>query len=378
MADTSTPALAGAGDAPVRPQAPMSPMNEAQGVEALLALESDDGERDKEIPSEPEALAGDEGEEESSDPDTDNAALEGDAEEEPEEGEPDEGEGPAPDEAEPAASTDDEEVIHGNKYVVLRDNSKVRVGELKASHERLKEIEQYVPAIQQQHAQLQQREQAFNAQLQQLQPILSQTQAVLESQLPPEPDISMLDESSEKYDPFAYHNARALRDRKVMQLQQVAQANQQQQIALQARQQQQFAVHLQQQQAMLGQKLPVLRDKEKAQQWAKGWNEVLDYAGFTQAERQQVYDHRLMIVGDLAQDGLKWRAQQAKAQQTQTQKAAVVARKVENKPPVQAPAARVSNGVRRVDNVRSAKEKLKRNPSSMDAAVDALLALDRS
>jgi hypothetical protein len=351
-------------------------MNEAQGVEALMALEAGGDRDDEEQPAEPSA------EEEASEEPTDTETEETDEPEGDDGSEAEEGgeydEGPEGDASEPEQPKgDDAERLHGNKILISRDGEKVPVGELWQARERVREYERYLPAIQQQHAQLQQREQAFVAQQQQLQPILAQTQAVLESQLPPEPDIEMLNEQSDKYDPFAYHNATALRNQKMAQLQRVAQANHQQQLALQAQRQREMQAHLQQQQALLGQKLPVLRDKEKAAEWAKGWNEVGRMAGFTEQEMAQVYDHRLFLVGDLAQDGLKWRAQQAKAQQTQTQKAAVVARKVADKPPVQAPAARVSNGVRRVDNVRTAKEKLKRNPNSMDAAIAAVMALDQ-
>lgn len=362
MADTPTPALAGAESAPVQTDAAKSPEDRLAQLFGSDEQPADTLEGDK---AEDPAEAGTpEDEPEGDEPDE---APEG--EEEP--GEPGEDEDPADDAAEPEATADDDnETIHGNKFVVLRDNSKVRVGELKQSHERLRELETKVlPQVQQRLTAFQQEQAQFQAQQQQFQPVLAQVAQILQSQIPPAPDRGLL-----QSDPVEFFIQKDAHEAAVQQLQTVNQANAQ----AQQRAQQQYTEQLQQtaHQAVVRfvDAQPQLRDPEKGKAFISDYQAVAAHVGFTPQEAAQVYDPRLYRLAQLASVGLKAMQQGKETTAVKTQKQAIAAKKVASAPPVTPPAARQSASTRNESSLRQAKERLRKTGSVQDgiAALNSL------
>jgi hypothetical protein len=275
----------------------------------------------------------------------------------------DENEEPADDAAEPPAKeadTEDDET--GTRMHRLRDGTQVSLGDLKKAYDEARGYRQAVPQFQQERARLEQERQALVAQQQQFQPVIAQVATILQQQIPPEPDPSLM-----QSDPIEFFTQKHNRDLALGRLQQVnaAQAEAQQRQAAEAQAQQK--AYLQEQQQKLVEAIPVLRDPVKAKAFAADFHEVGAAAGFTAQELGQVYDHRLFKLAELAAIGLKAQREQGKAKEVAQTKAVVAAKKVVDKPPVQAPAARQAAGVREAQAARGAMDRLKKTGSPRDA-----------
>jgi len=344
MSDTPNPAPAGA-------EAPRSP---APTVSILDAM----GDSDFGKPSEPE---GDDVPQEVEEVEIE-PAPEPEGDDEAEIPAEDENEEPADDAAEPEQTKNDASKPDPNKVYVSRDGTPVAAAELWAGYEKAREYERIIPQVQSERARIGQAEQALAAREQQLQPVLAQVATLLQNQIPPE----ATDELWET-DPIAAQMQDRARNKALAQLSQVnaAQAEAQQRQAAQAQAQQQ--AYLREQQQKLVEAIPVLRDPVKAKAFAADFHEVGQAAGFSAQELGQVYDHRLFKLAELAAIGLKAQREQGKAKEVAQTKAVVAAKKVVDKPPVQAPAARQAAGVREAQAARGAMDRLKKTGSPRDA-----------
>lgn len=359
MSDTPNPAPAGTESTPA-PAPAFSPMNESTALEQLLALEDDgtgeDPEASEEVPAETSDDQGDEP--------TDEPAGEEAGEEQSEE--------PADDAAEPqteeAKSEDDET---GTRMHRLRDGTQVSLGDLKKAYDEARGYRQVLPQIQQERARIEQEKQAIAAQQQQFQPVIAQVATILQQQIPPAPDPSLLES-----DPLEFHKQRWMHEHAVTQLRAVnaAQAEAQQRQVAEAEAQRK--TYLQGQQQKLVEAIPYLRDPEKAKAFNADFHEIGQAVGFAPEDLGQVFDHRLFKLAEYAIKGLRADQAQAKAKTETQAKAAVAAKKVVGKPPVAAPTARVGTGVRQAEVARGAVERLRKNPSNQDAQIAALLALE--
>lgn len=347
MSDEVNSALAGAETAPVSD--PMSVLDAVwegdpgSDTEELEGSEVDDAE-----PTEDEATE-----------------LEGE-EVEAEEEAGEDAEEPEDDASEPKPEAEDDDVIHGNKLVVLRDNSKVRVGELKAAYEKVKDYERALPQIQQRIQQVALQEQQIAAQTQQFQPVLAQVAEILQNQIPPRPDVSL-----RVSDPVEYFLQKDAYDTAVAQLREVNTAKAEHERQNAARQAQ--ALQQQQQQAVhkFVEAHPELKTPEKAQAFIKDFNEAVSFLGFSPQEASQVYDPRLYKAMKYVALGMRAEAEGNKTAVVKTQKVAVAKAKVAAVPPVAKPAARVAPAVKG-NAAASNALKLLRETGSKAAADDFL------
>lgn len=363
MADTPTPAPAGAESAPV-------PMNEDQILQEL-ARYGDDGVGDDDGPS-----AEDQPEEE-----TEQTEPEASAEPEGEEGaseeEGSEDEGPEDDASEPEPENDAQpKDTKEDKILVSRDGEKVPVSELWKARDRAREFDRILPQVQQEHQRFQQAQQQFAAEKQQFNSFASGIAQVALGFLPPEPDNALMDRNSPSYDPIAWQEQKFARDRAVVDFNQkfagIAQA--QGQAAQQAQQQAAHQVQTERRGAVerFFSAHPELRAPEKGQEFIKDFHAVADAVGYTREERADVRDPRLYRLTMLAARGLK--AMQAEQQQktVTTQRQSIAAKKVASAPPVTPPAARQTAATRDARTVQASVERLRKNPSDQKAALEAL------
>lgn len=255
----------------------------------------------------------------------------------------------------------------------LRDRTKVTVRDLKAGYETARDLTQRVlPTIRQEYNNFQAARQAFEAQQQELQPVLANVTQILQDRIPAPPDPAMLDPSNPNFDPSEYSRLREVRALAIENIQTVERVRRVQAEEGLRQAQAQQAAYLQGQRNALVQRMPQLRDPEKAKAFNQAWQEVGRYAGFTPQEVAQVFDHRLLVVGDLAADGLKYRAERAGAKATETQRVQVAERKVQGKPPVPKPpvappAARTATATRENASARQSLERLRKTGSARDA-----------
>jgi hypothetical protein len=262
-------------------------------------------------------------------------------------------------EAEPEPEGDDDAEIPMHR---LRDGTQVSLGDLKKAFDEARGYRQAIPQIQQERARIEQEKQAIAAQQQQFQPVIAQVASILQQQIPPAPDPALL-----LSDPIEFHNQRWMHEQAVSQLRAVnaAQAEAQQRQAAEAESQRK--VYLQTQQQKLVEAIPALREPEKAKAFNAEFQEIGAKVGFSAQELGQVYDHRLFLLAQYAAKGLKAEQAEAKAKATTQTKAVVAAKKVVDKPPVQAPAARQAQGVREAREAQGAMDRLKKTHSARDA-----------
>jgi hypothetical protein len=303
------------------------------------------------------------------------ATPEGEEEAEPKEGE--ESEDPEDDASEPEpAKTQDDDDETGTRVHRLRDGTQVTLADLKKGFDKAREYDRVLPQVQQEYQKVQQEKQQFAAQQQQFQAYASHVAQTALGFLPPEPDAALMDENSGKYDPIAFMQARHRREAAVAdfnaKFQGVAQAaaqtsqQAQQQAVQQVQQERQTAVQ------RFFRAYPDLQAPEKGQEFIKDFHAVADAVGYTREERQDIRDPRLYSLTMLAARGLK--AMQAEHQQktVTTQRQSIAAKKVAAAPPVAPPAARQTASARDARAMQGSVERLRKNPSSTQAALDAL------
>jgi len=364
MSDTPNPVLAGTESAPVQPEAV-----ETRTPEERLAAWSGDDEPTADTLAGDEA--GDPAEAEAQDAGDEGQEPEAGAEGEEEPGEPGADEEPAGDAAEPAADTGDDETIHGNKYVVLRDNSKVRVGELKQSHEELRELKQRVlPQVQQRLQSFEQERQQFAAQQQQFQPVIAQVAQILQNQLPPAATDELW-----RDDPIEAAIQDRTHAKAVQQLQAVNHARAQAEAQAKQQHEQQLQQFAHQAVAKFVDAQPELRDPVKGKAFYDDYQAVAAHVGFTPQEAARVLDPRLYRLAQLAAIGMKSMQQGTQQTAVKAQQKQIADKKVQNAPPVSTPAARQNAGTRNTTVLRAAREKLRKTGSVQDG-IAALNSLD--
>lgn len=271
-------------------------------------------------------------------------------------GDADVGAAPAGEEpAEQRAPDDDPEIS-------LRDNTKVKLSELKRSYR--PDWEKQVQTFAQQQKQFAQATQGFTQAQQQSAAVLQSAVAFVQSRMPKAPDLALLES-----DPFEYQKQKAHYDAQQGELHQLRamQAHQYQQAVQQQRQAMQRRV-LQEREATL-RLLPDLKDPVRATKFAEEVKTLGTELGFSTAEMNDIRDHRILRLISKA----------LKADQYEKASAAAKAKLKEvQKPPVevQAPQRRRSSAQVQSDTLRARLETLRKNPNSAKAAEDVLSRFD--
>ena len=293
----------------------------------------------------------------------------------------DDGEDQPDNESEPDAETEDDEVVHGNKLLVLRDGTKVRAAELKKLWGLKPELERQQTELQQRQQQIAAAAQEFQSRqaqiaqqthlLQQLGPLML---AKAQAALPPEPNPDLINPNSPNYDPIRHYEEQQRYQHGVRELQQIqhglASFNQQKQAEYQRAVEQQTALQRQQYEAWakkeydtLLDEMPELSDPAKATSFRENMHRGAKAYGFTEKQLSEVTDRRLFkALADLGQ-----------FQALRSQKP-VVDKKIASAPPVKAPGRRVSEGE---VNARSRKELFDRASSGrLEDVASAIAMLD--
>lgn len=270
-------------------EAPESPMPASLSIEAAAEMLSDEGESGNVAPQpEPEALA----EQDASDVQAEAAAD------------------PAPDEAAPAEVNEPERDAHGNQFVNLRNGERVRVADLKKEIDDAREITKRFGSLEGERAKIQQAAQRIMQQAQSLEKMQAVTAAILQRELPKEPDASLLESDPVEY--LAQMSRFNLKKKELDQLVanvqsirlQGQQGTEQQRKALEAQELQRREEFLKEQGAALSQKMPELKNPERAKQFHEEFIATGMEYGFTPDELNSVYDHRLLL---LARDANAYR-----------------------------------------------------------------------
>lgn len=247
---------------------------------------------------------------------------------------------------EPKPEDDDPEVT-------LRDNTKIKISELKKAYRPTWETE--VKEFEARQREIEQKTQFFTQQEQLVMQAANAAAAIAERYIPKPPPLELAEQ-----DPFAYQEQKAKYDARVSELQSLqhamAQANQQ---ASEKQKQALQQYYIKQQQALHAAK-PELKDPVKA---TKFWEEVKQLGarvGYTPEEMAQIPDYRILLIAEKA---FKYDALVA-------QKARLAEKAKNAKPmeaPVQAPGPRTTPaGVER-QAARDQLAKLRKTGSARDA-----------
>ena len=333
MSDRPTAAPAGSSEQAATP-ARTGPMDMATAVDMLAGLDDEQ----QEAAAQP-APGGEEPVTETSE--TEGAAADpgGETQEVEESPSPEGEEGQPAEEAETEAETDEDQYAHGNMRTRLRDGTVTTVGELKRLADEAREYRAKAPQLAEQTQQLEQYR-AREAQLAEREEALQRTLPLVmqswQEGLPPAPDPALMDENGPNYDPirysqqdFNYRQALAKRQELFAAIQQRQQ--QQQQQAEQARAAE-LAKVIEDNRRALIEKIPDLADPAKGKAVYDRFVRTAEKYGFTKADLDGVYDHRLLhMVDDLAR--------RAEAHDKLAAQKQVAATKVVEKPavPVQRP-----------------------------------------
>lgn len=287
----------------------------------------------------------------------------------------------SPDEpSEPGNEDEDDEIVHGNKLVVLRDGEKVRIGELKKLHGLKPELERKqaeLSTIQQRVAAEVQKVQSEQAQIAQQAQILQQLGPVVlakaQAMMPKAPDPEMMDRNSQKYDPIQYQEDAFHYQKAVAEFQQIQRGLQtftQQKTEEQKRaaeeqhkaQEAEYAQWVQNEHQQLLGEMPELKDPTRSKAFAENIVKGAKAYGYSEDDLKQVKDRRIMkALADLGQ-----------FQALRSQKQAV-APKVASAPPVRAPGKRMTSAEQAESSRKSAFERA--NSGSLDDVAAAIAAL---
>lgn len=235
--------------------------------------------------------------------------------------------------------------------VRLRDGTEVEIGELKKAYAAQREFEQRQQQFHAEAQKLAQQQQFF-------QQVLPQAIALLEQNVPPEPDPELL-----RTDPISHYEQTVARQNaiaKLNQMQSAQAAHQQQQTQTQQQYVQQYVARERQQ---LIEKMPELKDPAKRQEFGNKFVETAKSYGFRDDEIANAFDHRLVL---LARDAAAYRELQAQKP--------IAERKTSNAAPVVRPGKRVSPS-EQAQRERSEKFKRLRETGSADVAAELIADL---
>jgi hypothetical protein len=264
----------------------------------------------------------------------------------------DEADAPGAEEApEPEAGDSEPEYAHGNLKVRFRDGSEATVGDLKKGREELQELRRQVPDVLAARQEVEQVKARLAQQQQQFEQVLPFALQAIQSVIPPEPDDALWDT-----DPIEAGRQQRLRDKAIRQRDGLtAHAQQQQAEALQS--------YIQEQQSKLLTARPDLREPEKAKAFYGEYIAAAQALGFTQAEADSTYDHRLVNgIVSLWQKAKQWDALQAAKTK--------VAAKTQSAAPVATPGRRAAPGEQGSTQVKVAEQQARKTGS-----IDDVLAL---
>lgn len=242
-----------------------------------------------------------------------------------------------------------------DREVILRDNRKVKISELKRGYrpEWTQEAQKYAQAVKQYQA----RAQGFDQQEQAYAQLLQNAVAFVQARLPEAPDDKLIDS-----DPFEYQRRKANYDTEVAKLGQL----QQQQAAyhqhLQQKQQQQWQQYLSREMELARNALPDLKDTVKAAKWLEEVKALGKELGYTNQEMSQIHSHKHMKLINLALEGKRLKASLESAKEKLKE-----AREEKKAPPVQEPRTRRSPAQVRNENFRERLANLRKTGSARDA-----------
>lgn len=267
----------------------------------------------------------------------------------------DDADAPGDDDApEPDAGDGSEpEYAHGNLKVRFRDGTEATVGDLKRSREEYQELKRTVPDVLAARQEIEQAKARLAHQQQQFEQVLPYALQAIQSAIPPAPDD---DDPIWDTDPIEAGRLKRLHDRAMRQREGLtAQAQAAQAEAMQG--------YIHQQQSKLLEARPELREPEKAKAFYGEYIAAAQALGFTQAEADSTYDHRLVNgIVSLWTKAKKWDAlQKAKTG---------VAAKTSNAVPVATPGRRPAPGEKGSTQVKIAEQVAKKTGS-----IDDVLAL---
>jgi hypothetical protein len=281
----------------------------------------------------------------------------------------DEGEPPAGDD-EPTEEPEfyDIEKLNPDMPFRLRDGREFKWGEIKRGLAELQDLPRYREELTAAATKFQTERTQVAQQAQFLGQTLPLAIEVLKSSLPdvpPMPDAQLASTNVLEYNKqlAAHLSGREARAARENQLRQLTEAQQAQSAQAQQADYAQQQDYLRQQHHLLTEKLPDLRDPQKARQFHDEFVQAGQAYGFSPEEMAQARDHRLML---LARDAISWRKLQASKPKAE--------KKAAGAPPVKAPGKRASEGEQKA---RVAQEKFAqlRKTGRADVADDLILNL---
>lgn len=204
----------------------------------------------------------------------------------------------------------DFETLPGTAKLRLRDGTEVTVADLKKDWDSLRQVGQVKQQIAAQAHELQQR-MAQSAQKEQFfAQVVPLAIANAQAAIPPEPEPPVFDPS----DPMGFLEKQAKfqadvsqRNKKIGELRQLQAAQAHQAQEQQQHQQHQTKEYIAEQRKALFSALPRLRDDKAREAFHTDYVQLATSLGFEAHEYSQAVDHRVMLMADLAMDGLKYR-----------------------------------------------------------------------
>lgn len=272
------------------------------------------------------------------------------------------------------AETDDEEpnsdqgrfVSHNGK-VMLPDGTILPVAELIQGNLRDRDYRQKTMALADERRTIESQSSALKEQQQRIEEQAELVMALIQSKIPPMPDIAMTDPSSPSFDPVGYNHKRALHEAALADLQRL---QDQKQLSTQKSQAEAEAARVAKANAewsKLLEKAPELGDQKRLNAFAADIQSFGPKYELTPEEIGAVaLDHRLALIlkKAIAYDKL----QSAKPK---------VAAKVEGRPPVTKGGKRLSTDVQRSKQSGAAMDRLKQSGRTEDAVAAYLARLNK-
>lgn len=298
-------------------------------------------------------------------PATDDELPEGD-EPDGEEAEDTDTEGQAEDEdAEP--ESDQGRFVSPNGKVKLPDGSIVPVADLIQGNLRDRDYRQKTMAVAEERRAIETQSTAIKEQQQRIEEQASLVLELLQSQVPPMPDIAMTDPTSPKFDFVGYTQQKARHEEAVARIQQLHQHRQLAQQQSQAEAEAQRAKKAEAEWTKLLTKAPELGDRKRLDAFVSDIRTFGPKYELTDDEvRSVALDHRLALIlrKAIAYDKL----QTAKPK---------VAQKVEGRPPITKSGKRLTPDVQRSKQAGAAMDRLKQSGSTEDAVAAYLARLNK-
>lgn len=249
-----------------------------------------------------------------------------------------------------AKASDDED-----REVILRDNSKVKISELKRGYR--PDWEKQVAEFTERQKAFEQKTQGFTQAEQQYAQLLQQAAQFVEARMPKAPDVSLIET-----DPFEYQRQEAFYKLELGKLEQLKQTQQVFYQQTQQRHAQEHQERLAKERDATLQALPHLRDPVKAAKFYEDVKVLASELGFTPDEIAGVHSHKVMKLINLALEGKTLKASLEKA------KAKLKEAAQQQKPPeVQEPRRRRSSAEVRSEQMRDQLNRLRKTGRASDA-----------